>query len=185
MRMEAHVHGTLLLRAGTTPTQVEEALRPWLEYIDEDNLGDAKSVHPDEPGILFDKRRRTLEVCWTGDVGRSFHQIVSDALGALNPLSEEAAAFDVSYYLDDGQDEFSVVFVGPTPDAVREAQRHRMIEDVQNLLTRQFTEPEVAEVVALVNQLFERNWKGAAAAAKSGSAASEVVPMPSGRKHLH
>jgi hypothetical protein len=184
MRMEAHVHGTLLLRAGTTPSQIEEALRPWLEYIDEDNLVDAKSVHPDEPGILFDKRRRVLEVCWTGDVGRSFHQIVSDALNALNPLSEEAAAFDVSYYLDDGQDEFSVVFVGPSPDAVREAQRHRMIEDVQNLLTRQFTEPEVAEVVALVNQLFERNWKGAATS-KSGSTASEVVPMPAGRKHLH
>jgi len=46
-------------------------------------------------------------------------------------------------------------------------------------------EPEVAEVTALVNQLFERNWKGAAAAAQSGSAASELVPMPPGRKHLH
>lgn len=185
MRMEVHVHGTVLLRAGTTPTQIEEALRPWLEYIDEDNLTDAKSVHPDEPGVLFDKRRRVLEICWTGDVGRSFHQIISDALAALNPFSEEASAFDVSYYLEDGQDEFSVVFVGPTPDTIREAQRRRMIEDVQNLMTRQFTEPEVAEVTALVNQLFERNWKGAAAAAQTGSAASEVGPMPSGRKHLH
>ena len=126
MRMEVHVHGTVLLRAGTTPTQIEEALRPWLEYIDEDNLADAKSVHPDEPGILFDKRRRVLEVCWTGDVGRSFHQIVSDALASLNPFSEEAAAFEVSYYLEDGQDEFSVVFVGPTagPDLRGAAQAH-------------------------------------------------------------
>ncbi len=134
MRMEAHVHGTVLLRAGTTASQIEEALRPWLEYIDEDNLADAKSVHPDEPGVVFDKRRRVLEVCWTGDVGRSFHQIVSGALASLNPFSEEAAAFEVSYYLEDGQDEFSMVFVGPTPETIYEAQRRRMIEDVQNLL---------------------------------------------------
>ncbi len=112
MRMEVHVHGTVLLRAGTTTSQIEEALRPWLEYIDEDNLADAKSVHPDEPGVVFDKRRRVLEVCWTGDVGRSFHQIISGALASLNPFSEEAAAFEVSYYLEDGQDEFSMVFVG-------------------------------------------------------------------------
>src|SRR5258705_13644886 len=58
MRMEAHIHGTVLLRAGTTTTQIEEALRPWLEYIDEDNMADAKSVHPDEPGLVFDRRRR-------------------------------------------------------------------------------------------------------------------------------
>ena len=185
MRMEVHVHGTVLLRAGTTPSQIEEALRPWLEYIDEDNLADAKSVHPDEPGLLFDKRRRVLEVCWTGDVGRSFHTTVSNALAALNAFSEEAAAFDVSYYLEDGQDEFSVVFVGPTPELIREAQRHRMIEDVQNLLSRQFSEPEVGEVTALVNQLFERNWKGAAPLSPSGTTTSEIVPMPPGRKHLH
>jgi len=185
MRMEVHVHGTVLLRAGTTTSQIEEAMRPWLEYIDEDNLADAKSVHPDEPGLLFDKRRRVLEVCWTGDVGRSFHQIVSGALASLNPFSEEAAAFEVSYYLEDGQDEFSMVFVGPTPETIYEAQRRRMIEDVQNLLSRQFTEPEVAQVSALVNQLFERNWKGGTTAAQAGSGSSEVVPMPPGRKHLH
>ena len=98
MRMEAHIHGTVLLRAGTTTTQIEEALRPWLEYIDEDNMADAKSVHPDEPGLVFDRRRRVLEVCWTGDVGRSFHQTVADALAALSPFSEEASAFEVSYY---------------------------------------------------------------------------------------
>lgn len=185
MRMEVHVHGTVLLRAGTTSTQIEEALRPWLDYIDEDSLADAKSVHPDEPGVLFDKRRRVLDVCWTGDVGRSFHQIVAEALAALNPFSEEAAAFEVSYYLEDGQDEFSMVFVGPTPQAIYEAQRRRMIEDVQNLLARQFGEAEVAEVTGLVNQLFERNWKGGTTAAQAGGGSSEPLPMPIGRKHLH
>src|SRR5258708_8897053 len=93
MRMEAHIHGTVLLRAGTTTTQIEEALRPWLEYIDEDNMADAKSVHPDEPGLVFDRRRRVLEVCWTGDVGRTFHQTVANAPAALNPFPHDPPAF--------------------------------------------------------------------------------------------
>ncbi|HEX4986201.1 MAG TPA: DUF6806 family protein [Burkholderiales bacterium] len=185
MRMEAHIHGTVLLRPGTTTAQIEEALRPWLEYIDEDNLADAKSVHPDEPGLVFDRRRRVLEVCWTGDVGRSFHQTVAAALSALNPFSEEAAAFEISYYLEDGKDEFSLVFVGPTPDSIFEAQRGLMIEDVRNLLARQFSDPEIDQVVALVNQLFERNAKTAVSGAQSSPGSSEPLPMPPGRKHLH
>jgi hypothetical protein len=184
MRMEVHVHGSVLLRPGTTTSQIDEALRPWLSYIDEDNTADAKSVHPDEPGIVYDRRRRVLEICWTGDVGRSFHQTISEALAALNPYSEEAAAFEVSYYLEDGKDEFSLLFVGPTQTSIYEAQRRLMVEDVQNLLSRQFSEPEIAEVVTVVNQLFERNWKGGAAPAQSGTV-SEPVPMPQGRKHLH
>ncbi|MEQ1881361.1 MAG: DUF6806 family protein [Burkholderiales bacterium] len=184
MRMEVHVHGTVLLRTGTTSAQVEEALRPWLDYIDEDNIADTKSVHPDEPGVVYDRKRRVLEVCWTGDVGRSFHQTINDSLAGLNAYSEEASAFEISYYLEDGKDEFSLVFVGPTPSAIQEAQRHLMIEDLQNLLSRQFSEPEIAQVVALVNQLFERNVKAGATAAPT-STASETVPMPAGRKHLH
>ena len=185
MRMEAHIHGTVLLRAGTTTTQIEEALRPWLEYIDEDNMADAKSVHPDEPGLVFDRRRRVLEVCWTGDVGRSFHKTVADALAALSPFSEEATAFEVSYYLEDGKDEFSLVFVGPTQDAILEAQRGLMLEDVRNLLSRQFSDPEIAQVVALVNQLFERNVKSGTSNTQTSTSPSEPMPMPAGRKHLH
>ncbi|MBI3528183.1 MAG: hypothetical protein HY067_09455 [Betaproteobacteria bacterium] len=185
MRMEAHIHGTVLLRAGTTTTQIEEALRPWLEYIDEDNMADAKSVHPDEPGLVFDRRRRVLEVCWTGDVGRSFHQTIAGALAALSPFSEEAAAFEVSYYLEDGKDEFSLVFVGPTQDAIFEAQRGLMIEDVRSLLSRQFSDPEIAQVVALVNQLFERNVKSGTSNTQTSTGPSEPMPMPAGRKHLH
>jgi hypothetical protein len=185
MRMEVHVHGTILLRAGTTPAQIDQALRPWLEYMDEDNIADTKSVHADEPGILFDRRRRVLEVCWTGDVGRSFHQIISDALAALNPLSEEAAAFEVSYYQDDGKDEFSLMFVGPTPELIFETQQRLMLEDLHNLLARQFSDAEIAEITGVVNQLFERQRAGGPAAGKSGTGASGVVPMPPGRKHLH
>ncbi|HZP92770.1 MAG TPA: DUF6806 family protein [Burkholderiales bacterium] len=183
MRVEVHVHGTVLLKAGTTSAQIEVALRPWLDYIDEDGLGEAKSAHPDEPGIVFDRRRRVLEVCWTGDVGRSFRQILAESLDSLNPYSEEAAAFDVTYYLDDGRDEFDVMFVGPSAEAIHQAQRRRMMEDLKSLLSRQFKDDEVSQVLAHVNQLFERNWQTNQSAAQSAS--SEPAATAPGRKQLH
>jgi hypothetical protein len=184
MRTEVHVHGTILLRSGTTAAQIEEALKPWLEYIDEDGLADVKSVHPDEPGIVFDRKRRLLEVCWTGDVGRSFRQILAEALDNLNPFSEEAAPFDITYYHDDGRDEFDAMFVGPTLEAIREAQRRRMLDDLGNLLSRQFSDGEVSQVLALVNQLFERNWQVKETTGES-AATGEMPVAPIGRRQLH
>ncbi len=182
MRVEVHVHGTVLLKSGTTSTQIETALRPWLEYIDEDNIADVKSVHPDEPGIVFDRRRRVLDVCWTGDVGRSFRQALSESLDALNRFSEEAAPFDITYYHDDGRDEFDLLFVGPSVQAINQAQRRRMMEDLQLLLKRQFNDAEAGEVLALVNQLFERHWQSGSSAQ---TAAAEPAAVPLSRKQLH
>ncbi len=182
MRVEVHVHGTVLLKAGTTTAQIEAALRPWLDYVDEDTLADAKSVHPDEPGIVFDRRRRVLDVCWTGDVGRSFRQILGEALDALNGYSEEAASFDVTYYHDDGRDEFDVMFVGPNGDAVHQARRQRMLEDVQHLLAREFNEADAGQVLALVDQLFERNRQQQGSSQPGATDESEV---PVSRKQLH
>jgi hypothetical protein len=184
MRTEVHVHGTILLRSGTTASQIEEALRPWLEYIDEDSLADVKSVHPDEPGVVFDRKRRLLEVCWTGDVGRSFRQVLAEALENLNPYSEEASPFDITYYHDDGRDEFDAMFVGPTVEAIREAQRRRMLDDLGALLSRQFAEGEVSQVLALVNQLFERNWQLQQPAGKSATS-DEPTAAPVSRRQLH
>lgn len=182
MRIEVHVHGNIPLRAGVTQAQVEAALKPWLEYIDEDSLADARSVYEDEPGIVFDGRERLLELCWTGDVGRTFRDAVEAALQALNPYTERAAEIEVTYYHDDGQDEFGVVFVGPTPEAIHEAQRQAMIEDVSHILARQFGDSEIGEVVALLNQLFQRTAPGGAA-----GRASQTVPTlaPSNRRRLH
>ena len=85
MRIEVHVHGTIPLRAETNLSQLEAALRPWLRYIDEDNLVDARSVYEDEPGVVFDAKGKTLEFCWTGDVGRGFRELIEEALQALCP----------------------------------------------------------------------------------------------------
>jgi hypothetical protein len=185
MRTEVHVHGNVPLRAGVTQTEVEAALRPWLEYIDEDSLADARSVYEDEPGIAFDARQRLLEICWTGDVGRTFREHVEPALAGLNSLTERAAEIEITYYNDDGQDEYGVVFVGPTPEAIHEAQRQAMVEDVSNILARQFSDSEIGEVVALLNQLFART---APSAGGEPRQVSITVPAPvggKGKRHLH
>lgn len=182
MKVEAHVHGTVLLKTGTTSAQIEAAIRPWLEYIDEDKLVDAKSVHPDEPGIVFDRRRRVLDICWTGDVGRSFRQILSESFGALNGFCEEAVPFDITFYHEDGRDEFDMIFVGPTAESINEAQRARMMEDLQHLLSRQLSDPDTVQVLTLVNELFERSWQAKKSAADS--AAPEVSAAPA-NKQLH
>jgi hypothetical protein len=181
MRIEVHVHGNIPLRAGVTQAQVEAALKPWLEYIDEDSLADARSVYEDEPGIVFDSREKLLELCWTGDVGRAFREAIESALQGLNPYTERAAEIEVTYYHDDGQDEFGIVFVGPTPEAIHEAQRQAMIEDVSGILARQFGESEIGEVVALLNQLFQRTAPGAGRATQSTMPATS----PSNRRRLH
>jgi len=88
----------------------------------------------------------------------------------------------VTYYHDDGQDEFGVVFVGPTPEAIHEAQRHAMIEDVSHILARQFGDSEIGEVVALLNQLFQRT---APAAGAGRPQATAPALAPSSRRRLH
>ncbi|MCL4801742.1 MAG: hypothetical protein KJ025_19280 [Burkholderiales bacterium] len=186
MRIEVHVHGNIPLRPGVTVAQIEAGLRPWLAYIDEESLADVHSVYEDEPGVAYDPARRLLEVCWTGDVGRNFREIVEEALQGLNAYTERAAEIEVTYYHDDGTDEYGIVFVGPTPEAIREAQRQRMVDDVAHLLTRHFGDSEIGEVVALVNQLFQRTWAEQGTAVRPSSA-TQVQPSaaPSNRKRLH
>ena len=183
MRTEVHVHGAVRMRHGVTQSQIEVALRPWLDYIDEDSLADARSAYEDEPGISFDSKQRVLEVCWTGDVGRNFREHIETALQSLNPYTERAAEIEVTYYHEDGQDEYGVVFVGPTAEAIHEAQRTAMIEDVTHLLTRQFGEAEIAQVVAVVNQLFSRG--PAATGVREPMPSIQATLSPTSRRRLH
>ena len=88
MRTEVHVHGTVVLVEGVSIGQVEGALRPWLDYLDCASIKEARSLEQDEPGIVFDRKRFLLEICWTGDVGRNFQDVLGDvrrelALGHL------------------------------------------------------------------------------------------------------
>jgi hypothetical protein len=184
MRIEVHVHGTLYLRKGVTLARVENALRKWLDYLDVENIAEARSLEQGEPGIVFDRVDRVLDICWTGEVGRNFLRRLQETLQELGPLTEHASEVELTYYHENGQDEHQLLFVGPSPESIHQAQRQRMIGDVSGLLSRHFDQADVAQVAALVNQLFDRDWEQRAAQA-------ETDFQPSGslvhfrRRHLH
>src|SRR6185503_7203821 len=64
MRTEVHVHGSIFLCKGVRPSQVDQALRPWLDYLDVDTIGDAHSLEREEPGMTFDPKERVVNICW-------------------------------------------------------------------------------------------------------------------------
>ena len=59
-----------------------------------------------------------------------------------------------------------------------------MVEDVAAILGRQFGKEQVAQVTALVNELFDRDWKEKASQQKKPERAFENYTRPS-RKNLH
>jgi hypothetical protein len=184
MRLEVHVHADIPILEGVSKRQLEQAFAPLLEYLDADNLADVKSLEADEPGIKYDEKELILYVCWTGEIGRSFHGALEAVLDNLGPYCYEAVEVDVTLYLENGEQESRLMFVGPTAQAIHEAQRRCMIEDVAALLGRQFDKAEVTQVTALLNELFDRDWKEKASKQKKSERAFETYTRPS-RKNLH
>jgi hypothetical protein len=184
MRLEVHVHADIPILEGVSKRQLEAAFAPLLEYLDADGIGDVKSLEPEEPGIKFDEKDLILYVCWTGEIGRSFHGALEAMLENLGPYCYEAVEVDVTTYLDNGEQESKLLFVGPTPQAIHEAQRRCMIEDVAAILGRQFEKEQVAQITALVNEMFDRDWKEKASQPKKPERAFETYTRPS-RKNLH
>jgi hypothetical protein len=184
MRHEVHLHADIPILEGVSRRQIEQAFAPLLEYLDADGLADVKSLEPDEPGFKYDEKELLLYVCWTGEIGRSFHGALEAALEAVGPYCYEAVEVDVTLYHDNGAQESKLLFVGPTARAIHEAQRRCMLEDVAAILARQFGKDELAEVSALLNQMFDRDWKEKAAQDKKPERAFENYTRPS-RKNLH
>ena len=186
MRMEVHVHGNVFLGRGVRLTQIEHALKPWLEYLDIETLAEAHSIERDEPGVQFDSRERTVNICWTGEVGRSFHQRIGEAFQNLGPLTEYASEVEVTYYPENGEDEFYQMFVGPTPEAIHEFRRQCVVEDLGALLSRHLGKAEVDQLTALANQLFDQDWAGRKLTGEHAtSGSSTVIPLHPRNKHLH
>ena len=184
MRLEVHVHADIPILEGVSKRQLEQAFAPLLEYLDADGLSDVKSLEPDEPGIRFDEKDLLLYLCWTGEIGRSFHGALEATLENLGPYCYEAVEVDVTTYLENGEQESKLLFVGPTAQAIHEAQRRCMVEDVAAILGRQFDKAAVGQVTALVNELFDRDWKEKASQQKKPERAFETYTRPS-RKNLH
>jgi hypothetical protein len=184
MRHEVHLHADIPILEGVSKRQLEQAFAPLLEYLDADGLGDVKSLEPDEPGIRYDDKELILYVCWTGEIGRSFHGALEAALENIGPYCYEAVEVDLTLYHENGEQDSKLLFVGPTARAIHEAQRRCMIEDVAAILARQFGKGEVAEVTTLLNQMFDRDWKDKASQEKKPERAFESYTRPS-RKNLH
>jgi hypothetical protein len=184
MRHEVHLHADIPILEGVSRRQLEQALAPLLEYLDADGLADVKSIEPDEPGLKFDEKELLLTLCWTGEIGRSFHPALEAALEGLGPFCYEAVEVDLTLYHDNGEQESKLLFVGPTARAIHEAQRRCMMEDVAAVLARQFGKDEVAQITTQVNELFDRDWKEKASQEKKPERAFETYPRPS-RKNLH
>ena len=100
----------------------------------------------------------------------------------LGPLPDGTTVIELTYFHDDGQDESQLIFVGPSREAIHEAQRTRMVEDVQYLLGRHFGKEAIERVTSVVNELFDQDW---ADREKLGELQlSEHVPHAR-HKHLH
>ena len=184
MRLEVHVHADIPILEGVSKRQLEQAFAPLLEYLDADGIADVKSLEPDEPGLKYDEKDMLLTLCWTGEIGRSFHGALEATLENLGPYCYEAVEVDVTTYLENGEQESKLLFVGPTAQAIHEAQRRCMVEDVAAILGRQFDKAAVTQVTAMVNELFDRDWKEKASQEKKPERAFETYTRPS-RKNLH
>ena len=167
---EIHVHGDVPLRSDVSFEQIQEALAPLWKYAGAKSLADgATSVYEEEPGIRFDQKERSLEICWTVAGDEDFRQALDEMCMALNELSAQGAALEVTFYDtdfdeeeggpdDESRDDFLMLFVGPNPAAIMQVQRDLLVEDVVNLMERHFDGSELGGVVAEIDKLFSQRF---------------------------
>ncbi len=168
---EIHVHGDVPLRADVTFDQIQEALQPLWKYAGAKSLADgATSSYEEEPGIRFDSKEHVLQMCWTVPGDQDFRQALDEMCMALNELSEQGAAIEVTFYDtefdeeedgdpdDESRDDFIMLFVGPNPAAIMQVQRDLLVEDVVNLMERHFDGAELGGVVGEIDKLFSERF---------------------------
>ena len=167
---EIHVHGDVPLRADVTFAQIQEALAALWKYAGAKSLADgATSVYEEEPGIRFEQKEHTLQMCWTVAGDEDFRQALDEMCMALNELAEQGAAIEVTFYDTDfdeeegdpdeeSRDDFIMLFVGPNPAAIMQVQRDLLVEDVVNLMERHFDGAELGGVVGEIDKLFSERF---------------------------
>ena len=164
---EIHVHGDVPLRAEVTLEQIEEALKPLWKYAGAKSLAEgAGSAYEEEPGIRFEPKTHTLEMCWTVPGDEDFRQSLDEMCMALNDLAEQGAAIEISFYDTDfdededgdpdeeSRDDFVMLFVGPIRPPSCRCKRDLLVEDVVGLMERHFDGAELSGVVAEIDKLF-------------------------------
>lgn len=163
---QIHVHGDVLLRPDVDFDDLEAALKPLWKYIGARSLArGAESFYDSEPGIQFDAQEHVLHMCWTLEGDEDFRYELDEMCMNLNEVSASGAAIEVTFYDADfdeededagrqSRDDFLILYVGPTPEAIMTAQRDALVEDMLRLMERHFDEAELAGVVAEVDKLF-------------------------------
>ena len=169
---EIHVHGDVSLRPGLKPSQIQEAVKPLWQYAGARSFAEgAPSAYEGEPGIRHDRKENTLQICWTVSGDDDFRQNLADLCMGLNEVASSGAVLEVSFFDSDfddddddeniefeenaeSRDDFLMLFVGPTPEAIIAVQRELMVEDVVNLMERHFEPSELGAVVHEIDQLF-------------------------------
>lgn len=163
---EIHVHGDVRLRPDVRFETLQDVLKPLWKYAGARSLADgAASAYEDEPGIRLDAQAHVLQICWTVYGDEDFRQVLDEMCMNLNEVAETGAQIEVTFYdaeYDEedeaegreSRDDFVLLFVGPTPGAIMQAQRDLLVEDVVQLMERHFDGSELGGVVAEIDKLF-------------------------------
>ena len=167
---EIHVHGQLALRSDVGFDALQDALKPLWKYAGARNLTDAAaSAYEDEPGITFESDEHLLQMCWTVAGDDDFRQVLDEVCMNLNEVAALGAAIEVTFYDNDfddeddsrgqdSRDDFIMLFVGPTPADIMQAQRDMLVNDVMHLMERHFDGAELGGVVNEIDKLFSERF---------------------------
>jgi hypothetical protein len=167
---EIHVHGDVPIKPGTDLKAVQEALKPLWHYAGARTLSEGSlSLYEEEPGIRFDVNTHVLHMCWTVRGDEDFRMVLDDLCMNLNELSAAGTQIEVTFYdtdFDDedeanggeSRDDFVMLFVGPDPGAIMQAQRDLLVHDVINMMERHFDGAELGGVVSEIAKLFSQRF---------------------------
>jgi hypothetical protein len=167
---EIHVHGEILLRDDVDFKALQEAAKPLWKYAGAKSLTEgAQSLYEEEPGIRFEAADHKLQLCWTVRGDEDFRQVLDDLCMNINEISAAGAQIEITFYDTEFEDEdesrgaesrddFFILFVGPDPASIMQAQRDLLVQDVIGLMERHFDGSELSGVVQEIDKLFSERF---------------------------
>jgi hypothetical protein len=167
---EIHVHGEILLRDDVDFKALQEAAKPLWKYAGAKSLTEgAQSLYEEEPGIRFEAADHKLQLCWTVRGDEDFRQVLDDLCMNINEISAAGAQLEITFYDTEFEDEdesrgaesrddFFILFVGPDPASIMQAQRDLLVQDVIGLMERHFDVSELSGVVQEIDKLFSERF---------------------------
>ena len=165
---EIHVHGDIPIKPDTDARALQDALRPLWHYAGARSLKEGSvSLYEEEPGLQFDAANQCLRMCWTVPGDDEFRMVLEELCMNLNEVSSAGAQIEVTFYdaefdeeegEGESRDDFLMLFVGPDPAAIMQAQRDLLVHDVVNMMERHFDGAQLGGVVAEIDKLFTQRF---------------------------